>query len=78
MENNCSPSRTYAGFIPFEMSFIIDAADYTVWRDHYSESSSGASSSVVPEPSTAAMLVIGCVVVLVAVAADKSASQNRV
>lgn len=26
-----SPGRSYAGFIPFGMSFIVDDAGYTIW-----------------------------------------------
>jgi hypothetical protein len=41
---------------------IVDASDYTVWRDHLGSSISGAGaggSVPIPEPSSAALLVVG-------------------
>jgi hypothetical protein len=46
---------------------IIDLADLLFWQRNFGRTAgSGAQTGSVPEPSTAALLVIGCVVALVA------------
>lgn len=39
----------------------VDAADYTVWRDHYSASLSTASTVAIPEPTACLLGLIACV-----------------
>jgi sugar lactone lactonase YvrE len=45
---------------------IVDAADYTVWRDHVGNGGSVTGGSGVPEPGSAALLVLGGALVLAA------------
>jgi hypothetical protein len=46
---------------------MIDAGDFDVWKTHFGQTLSSAdAASGIPEPSTAALLIIGCVVALVA------------
>jgi sugar lactone lactonase YvrE len=40
---------------------IVDAADYTIWRDHFAPAAGGGAASAVPEPATVALLVLGSV-----------------
>ena len=47
---------------------IIDSLDYDVWASHFGQSSSDSAgaSATIPEPSTVALLAVGCIVALVA------------
>ena len=44
----------------------ISTADYTVWQTNFGNHAGSGAGAAIPEPSTAALLVIGCVVGLVA------------
>ena len=46
---------------------IIDGLDYDVWAGHFGQSlpDSAGASATIPEPSTAALLAIGCILALV-------------
>lgn len=41
----------------------VDAGDYTVWVNNFGQSSSASSASAVPEPTTIALVVFGCLMI---------------
>ena len=46
---------------------VVDSLDYQVWVDHFGETSAGSaagSAGAVPEPSSIAMLAIGCLMLV--------------
>jgi hypothetical protein len=45
---------------------VIDLADYAFWTSHFGNHAGSGAGAAIPEPSTDALLVIGCVVALVA------------
>src|SRR5262249_47235836 len=45
---------------------IVDAADYTVWRDHVGNGGFGMAGSGVPEPASGSLAVLGGALALVA------------
>jgi hypothetical protein len=43
---------------------VVDAADYTIWRDHLHVSSGASASVLIPEPKSAALFVLGVVSIM--------------
>jgi hypothetical protein len=46
---------------------VVDSLDYQVWLDHFGETSAGSaagSAGAVPEPSSIAILAIGCLMLI--------------
>jgi hypothetical protein len=44
---------------------VVDAADYTIWRDHLTTTGGGSYSALIPEPTSAVLMIELCTVLTV-------------